>query len=562
MINVDQITSRLAKLPDAALQQYAALHKNDPYIMSLAVAESNRRKELRNAAQQPQGGEMPKVADQEIAAMAPPRPQAVIRAPASAAPALPEEQGIGRLPVGDMNFAGGGIVAFADGGDVERYQSAGLVSPMRPGESWMEYRQRTFQESLAAEQARRQQEYEASEASRRAALAERGVIIPPSPFGIARPALVPDGRTAAAQPSSTAGYVRTDPRAAQFNIPSIADQAAAMSAPTADDTEGSSASAPTGRGAAPAAGLPAAAGASSATPMDVAGIFAAAQKRALEAPNPFADRERELATEGEAFAKERAARIREDQEKFKDIFKGREERLTQRGEELAKAKDTNTGLAFLNAGLAIMSTPGALATAIGKGARVGTEQYAAGLDKLRSAKDRLDEARDKLDELKANRAEMDAKDIREAELDIKRTALQGKKDLLAASKSWYGTQATLQNEVAKTTVTSGDQALDRASRERVAGMQLQATLSSPERVQWAALLKKHRGDALAAGKELRELQGEKFNPYTAYQDYLKAHAGKEMLSPPMSFAEYVTQFSLPKTTTPPPGATVLGRPAK
>ena len=47
MINVNQITSYLAKLqPDAALQRYAMMHKDDPYIMSLALAESNRRKQM------------------------------------------------------------------------------------------------------------------------------------------------------------------------------------------------------------------------------------------------------------------------------------------------------------------------------------------------------------------------------------------------------------------------------------------------------------------------------------------------------------------------------------
>jgi hypothetical protein len=40
---------------------------------------------------------------------------------------LPEDQGIGQLPAGEMNFAGGGIVAFADGGDVERYAPGGLT---------------------------------------------------------------------------------------------------------------------------------------------------------------------------------------------------------------------------------------------------------------------------------------------------------------------------------------------------------------------------------------------------------------------------------------------------
>lgn len=111
MVNIEQITSTLAKLPDQALQRYAMMHKDDPYIMSLAVSESKRRKEMRAAGQgqmQPQ----PRVVDQAMAEMA----------------ALPEEQGIGALPV-QMNFADGGITGYAGGGEVERYQSQGLVQP-------------------------------------------------------------------------------------------------------------------------------------------------------------------------------------------------------------------------------------------------------------------------------------------------------------------------------------------------------------------------------------------------------------------------------------------------
>lgn len=104
MIDVNKITSTLAKLPDAQLQQYAQMHKADPYIMALAMTESNRRKELRSAGQGAQGmQEMPKVVDQAVAEMAPQQ--------------LPEDMGIGQLPAGDMNFADGGIVAFAGGGE-------------------------------------------------------------------------------------------------------------------------------------------------------------------------------------------------------------------------------------------------------------------------------------------------------------------------------------------------------------------------------------------------------------------------------------------------------------
>lgn len=118
MLNVNAITSTLAKMPDAALQKYAALHKEDPYIMALAVSESNRRKQMRNAAQAPQGmPEPPKVADQAVAEMAPQMQQP-----------MPEDVGIGQLPAGDMNFAGGGIIAFGDGGEVEHYDAGGGTS--------------------------------------------------------------------------------------------------------------------------------------------------------------------------------------------------------------------------------------------------------------------------------------------------------------------------------------------------------------------------------------------------------------------------------------------------
>jgi lysozyme family protein len=97
MINVQNIASKLASMPDAALKQYAEMHKDDPYTFSLALSESNRRKQMRSQA--PQAEPQPKVVDQELENMK----------------MLPEDTGIARLPI-DMNMASGGIVAFNDGG--------------------------------------------------------------------------------------------------------------------------------------------------------------------------------------------------------------------------------------------------------------------------------------------------------------------------------------------------------------------------------------------------------------------------------------------------------------
>ena len=108
MINVQNISSKLASLPDQALKQYAEMHKEDPYVFSLAISESNRRKQLRSQSQQPPP--QPKVVDQALQDM-------------DIRKALPEDLGIARIPV-DMNMAGGGIVAFGGGG-MSRYARGG-----------------------------------------------------------------------------------------------------------------------------------------------------------------------------------------------------------------------------------------------------------------------------------------------------------------------------------------------------------------------------------------------------------------------------------------------------
>ena len=113
MINVNQITSTLRGMPDQQLQQYAAMHKNDPYILSLAVSESNQRKQLRAAAQAQAAMPQPKVADAAVASMA--------------AEQLPEDQGIGRLPAPNIQrMADGGIAGYGDDAN-EGYAMGGAM---------------------------------------------------------------------------------------------------------------------------------------------------------------------------------------------------------------------------------------------------------------------------------------------------------------------------------------------------------------------------------------------------------------------------------------------------
>jgi hypothetical protein len=415
MIDVNKITSTLAKLPDQQLQQYAQMHKNDPYIMALAMSESNRRKEMRAASQGGQGmQEQPKVVDQMLAEMAPQQ--------------MPEDQGIGQLPAGEMNFAGGGIIAFADGGDVERYQSQGLVQPRARWEEELERLQAPPQESSALGRGivgafTYSSDFESLLQSAKAKQAS----------GI--PLTAPEARALQSEEAPTAtkkespfeqerarnmarvaneGYTRGDPRALP-TMPSGKEQLSSVAAPKVD----------TGRRAKPTADT-ASASAKLPSMSDLTTLY-----QDILGKQNFQDPAAEASLQLEAQERANAAADRQaiarDAERFKDAYKGREDRLAEREADIGKQKGANTGLAFLNAGLAIMSTPGGLATAIGKGAQVGTAQFAAGLDKIRSAQERLGEARDRLDDLKLNREEVTAKDLRDAERRYRDVAVNAQK---------------------------------------------------------------------------------------------------------------------------------------
>lgn len=122
MLNVKTLTDTMSRMELPQLQQYAALHKNDPYIVTLALSIANQKKQMQTS-QAGQAGmqQQPKVVDQDIAQMLAPVPQQMPPQQTAAAPqqAMPEDTGIGQLPAQNLQrMAGGGIVAFDDGGKV------------------------------------------------------------------------------------------------------------------------------------------------------------------------------------------------------------------------------------------------------------------------------------------------------------------------------------------------------------------------------------------------------------------------------------------------------------
>ena len=121
---LSNISDNLAMMADPALQQFAQMHKTDPYMVSLALSESNRRKKMRTAAQG-QAGSMPqpKVVDAAIQGMTP--APAPAPAPMMAQTQLPENQGIAQIPTPNMRtLADGGIAGYED--DEEGMATGGM----------------------------------------------------------------------------------------------------------------------------------------------------------------------------------------------------------------------------------------------------------------------------------------------------------------------------------------------------------------------------------------------------------------------------------------------------
>jgi len=562
MIDVNKITSTLAKLPDAQLQQYAQMHKSDPYIMALAMSESNRRKELRSAGQGAQGmQEQPKVVDREIAQMAPQQ--------------LPENQGIGQLPAGDMNFADGGIIAFADGGDVERFNGtqSQFVQDVAgiPGtyDKWWQANREEDRVKAERERATAQRRQDELAARQKTSFANYLFGSPEreaeGKAELAQLATTPVGAPARSGSMPEPGYTRPgmlyDPR---LNTPSSAPASTSGAAPTADTT----------RRAGPGAGPAAAVAGPNQLPQaglgDLATTYADILKK-QDFKDPAEARLGALEKKELAAAQEAKTALLRDQAKFDDAYKGREKRLSDRELDIGKQKDTNMGLAFLNAGLAIMSTPGGLATAIGKGAQVGTAQFAAGLDKIRSAQERLDEARDRMEDLKLNRAEMSAKEIRAAEKDIRSVGIDAEKRGIDGIRMAADVNRKTAAEMFKATVDVGVNRERIASAEKISGneisaanarsaAQIAATLNTPDRLVFDQLLKNNNNDAVKAAEALQKMKAEKFNMYEAYSKYLTGFAGKETVTPPENFDQFAARFAIPTTKAPGKGATVLQQP--
>jgi soluble lytic murein transglycosylase-like protein len=128
------LRNRMVAMQPQQLKQFAMMHKDDPFVVSMAVNIDNDRKasqrqQAMQAAQQPQ----PKVVDQDLAAIGQPD------MPPQAMQAAPQEQaGLPQIPAQNIaHMADGGIAGYAEGkevkGDRESYRAYAMQKAQELG---------------------------------------------------------------------------------------------------------------------------------------------------------------------------------------------------------------------------------------------------------------------------------------------------------------------------------------------------------------------------------------------------------------------------------------------
>jgi hypothetical protein len=362
MLNVKTLTDTMSRMQLPQLQQYATLHKNDPYIVTLALSIANQKKQMK-AGQEGQAGmqPQPKVADQQIAQMVAPPPQQGMAPPQQQM--LPEDQGIGQLPAQNMQgMAEGGIVAFGPGGSTGEEDLPEWLKAFPP-ESGV---RRTYREA---------KQYDKNN---------------PMPLSA----------TDAYLKSVKENASNTLPAGTTFTPPGMpAAQTGAGTLPP-----GAGSAPPPGAGAVPppGAGAPIVKPVKPVDPM--AGITALdttaktpAQAKAEAAALSDSTELRGKLEANESFTTKAYDKLLGDYDKkvseMPEAYKGYEERLKKEEAEAATDKDKALGMSIFQAGLGMMSGTSQYAFEnIGKGALAGLDNYQSALKDLKKAQRERDKA--------------------------------------------------------------------------------------------------------------------------------------------------------------------------
>ena len=600
--DVNLITKTLAGLqPDSALQQYAMLHKNNPYILSLAKSESDRRKQLRTAAQG-NPGQQPTVADQSIAGMAP--------APMMAQQQLPENQGIAQIPtpniqrMADGGIAGyeddeegmatggmGGMFNFAqqsepvvrmsDGGHVPRYQgntTDGSVVGGIPGFQAVQPRAQFTQQGAPENTPffqRIMESLSGSNKERQLAMIEQKIAqgtASPEEIAAYKEVKIKGGDKAATFDQQALRDAKYPPQDA-IRTKNFAGVKPGFEQPPADMY-----GAPTDKTPPSATG-----GVTDLFPAppklntSVKPVAAPTTDAATALGNKFTNLEARTNTINSQVAQKRSditvaaenriAALEAFNKKQGPAYEGYEKLLQK--EELQDATDKDkAGLMSLMKGFLAMAageSPNA-ATNIAKGAMVGLGDYGDALkDFKKSAKERSKEMQNIENARRAEaRGNFDKAEMYEYQADQNRIAATDAG--IAAISKVTDTSAAVSAQLYSDSVKIASDQNIAAMREEGANKRAvyeqsgaNARAQTPDKMVFDALVRQNNGDTVKAAEALQKMKAEKFNVYEAYSKYLSGFAGKEnLMKGPDDFDVFAKRF-IP-TVTPSKDTTIRTQP--
>lgn len=530
-----QTMDTLSQLPDADLQRYTQMHRDDPYMSALAVSEAKRRATLRQAGQgQAPQPEQPTVLDSTL------------------------DQGLGAVPGVNMHMADGGIVGYADGGGLTPYAPYGprlndwkqnlaagreehavpATDPMAeandaalrargygltPGE------QARLKQQIAADAAQRAQ---GENAARMGLMYVPGAVPEERMQGevVEDERLMADERRKRAQ--SGLGAVAAGPATIATDKPAAASTAPAGLAAAASSRTSTASSSSRAPGKAPSLGIDALMDDGRRQLQDIGDADRGAAQKDLE------DFDKDVAARGVLGA-------------------DREKRLKDQEAGLTGKKDDARRMALIEAGLSILSADpsrGAF-SAIGEGALKGVRAYKGDVKELEDKREQILDKMDTLSDLRRQEAIATGTERRGLNREIRKIESQTKRDMFGLFKDVGVPMKMKEVEMA---FTAQQKALDRDATLKAAS--IGASGGGNKQLEIINALEKNP----ALLRTYQAMNGSKAKPenlVSEYTDFLKANPAVAALPPAAGLQEFMkvksvfsTMGSAPKVTTAPGAA--------
>ena len=346
---------------------------------------------------------------------------------------LPEDQGIATLPVGNMDFAEGGIIGFDEGGSTSplgRFFTDLITQTQTPEQKQLDALQSTLRRKRAElnkqggffglqQQTPQQKEiYDRTKAE-----------IDYLENLVRNPKYVPPASTPAPELTAETKYdPATATRRSMYPEQSAPPPAPSSVIPKPAAEPGLPSIVPTKfeRTTLPSANVE-----------DTLKLYDQAMPANIV--DPLAKQREEANAPAIQAAGRQVSLFEQEVQSRKPAFEERLKKLDEKEGRVKSMEDRNVNMSLLEAGLAMMAgdSPHAFVN-IGKGSQVGLKSYTEGLAKVEAARDKMDEARARIEEFRRNEDMMTARERRGVLRDYDNTVSAAQKDMFNGVEKMYG----------------------------------------------------------------------------------------------------------------------------